>query len=148
MKLLLILLATCSIAACKSVSENHPPSKEITKSDTTSPKKETVPAIATENNVLYLTASGFEPMWTLNLYIAQDGTYPVTFTTITEKMTGNLKPTADHTFEGIVKGGTKEALLKVVIADIPCQGESGKKDPQTVMITFAGSTSSGCGKYQ
>jgi hypothetical protein len=137
MKVLLIGFAICSIAACKSVTENHSSTKETA--------KPSVPVVVTENNVPYLIATGFEPMWTLNLSTAQDGTYPVTFTTITEEMTGTLRMVTDRTFEGMVKSQSKETLLKVVIADIPCQREDGEtKDPQTVTITYDKNTVSGC----
>lgn len=139
MKLLLIGFVVFSIAACKSTSENHTPTKETAKPNT--------PVAVTENNIPFLIATGFEPMWTLNLSIARNGTYPVTFTTITEEMTGTLRMVTDHTFEGIVTSQSKETLLKVVIADIPCQREDGEtKDPQTVTITYGKNTASGCGR--
>lgn len=139
MKLLLIAAILCSIVACKSVSENHPPTQEAA--------KPSVPVAVTENNAPYLIATGFEPMWTLNLSIAQNGTYPVIFTTITEEMTGTLKKVAENTYEGMVTGKAKEAPLRVVITNVPCQREDGEtKDPQTVTITYDKNTVSGCGR--
>jgi uncharacterized membrane protein len=145
MKFLLIIFAVCSIAACKSMSGNRQPVGETAKQDTS---EHTIPVVATENPVSFFTASGSEPFWDLNLSIAQDGTYPVTFNTVTGKMTGTLKMVAEDNYEGMVKSQKgKEKLLKVTIIDTPCMREDGEtNDPQTATIIFENNTFSGCGK--
>jgi uncharacterized membrane protein len=146
MKFLLISFAICSMVACKSTSGNRTPAHETATKDTPG---NTTPIVASENPVPFFIASGFEPMWNLELSIAQDGTYPVTFTTVTGKMTGTLRIVTENNFEGIVKGEGKESLLKVVITNTPCMREDGEtKDPQTAIITYKKNTFSGCGRKQ
>lgn len=146
--MLTISLAVVVLSSCvgkKKADQNE--KTEDTVANVSDREKETMSAIATENNVPYLIATGFEPMWTLNLSIAQNGTYPVTFTTITEEMAGTLRQVEDNAFEGMVKSQAKEILLKVVITNLPCMCEDGEtKDPQTVTITYDKNTASGCGR--
>jgi uncharacterized membrane protein len=142
MKFFFLLLMICIFAAC----DTRQTAVETTKAAPAAQRSDK-PVVATEQEVPFFEASGFEPMWSLKLNIGQDGTYPVSFTSVTEEMTGTLKKIGEHIFEGSIKGRSGEKSLRLTITDKPCPHEDGAtKDPQTAIITLDGKGYVGCGK--
>lgn len=141
MKLLYIFLIVYSFTACNN-------SHNASEADSTTARKRTeTPVDTIKHEVLFFEASGFEPMWSLKINIGPDGTYPATFTSVTEEMNGILKKVSDHVFTGTVKGRTTERTLKLTITHQPCMHEDGiTEDPQTAIIKLDNMTYTGCGK--
>jgi hypothetical protein len=146
MKLLIPLFVMCALVSCNPITESQQPTRKPLALDTTKAKPGTmIPAEKQYPKTIYL-ASGFEPMWNLQLLMADDGTYPINYVDVTGEMTGRLNEVSENIFEGTIKkNGAQEIKIKLVISSTPCMREDGEtKDPLTATITINGKTSSGC----
>ena len=146
MKVLIATLALLMLQSCNTVIEYDPPTGETVVQDTTKMKQDTTVTAAKDHPKTIFIASGFEPMWNLQLLMTQDGNYPINYVDVTGEMTGSLKKVSENVFEGVLKkNGGEESSIKLVISNTPCMREDGKtKDPYTATITINGNTSSGC----
>lgn len=147
MKILILIIMLCGLLACKTGRE-APSQDQHTAAPQITGKTQSTPVKATDKNTILFVASGFEPMWHLELSLTADSVYLITYTNITGEMTGKLRKVTAQVFEGTIQSGTKKGFFKLVISNKPCMHEDGAtRDPQTATITFENNTSSGCGKF-